>query len=136
MRHLRDLRQRLSQRGACLLLIAALDLIYAQGLACAPPETAATPTYVFLASILPLSVWAVIWATVGILCLVQAWGRRDRAAYVAATALKALWALLHLGAWAFGVLPRGYLPAAIWLLAAGFVMIVASVPKSTTGGVR
>ncbi|WP_031165938.1 hypothetical protein [Streptosporangium roseum] len=127
--HLRALRGRLSQRGACLLILAAVDVIYAYGLAYAPSETRATPTYSFLAALLPLPVWASIWAAVGGICLVQAWTRRDRVAYAAATALKVGWALLHLGAWAFGVLPRGYVSAAIWLLGAGFVMIVATVPK-------
>lgn len=123
------LRHRLSQRGACLLILAAVDVIYAYGLAYAPPETRVTPTYSFLSALLPLPVWASIWAAVGAACLVQAWTRRDRVAYAAATALKVGWALLHLGAWAFGVLPRGYVSAAIWLLGAGFVMIVATVPK-------
>lgn len=129
MRHLRALRSRLSQRGACLLLIAVLDLIYAQGLVCVPAETAATPTYAFFAALLALPVWAVLWGAVGLLCLALAWTTHDRAAYVAASALKVLWALLYLGAWVAGILPRGYVSAAIWLLAAGFVMVVASVPK-------
>lgn len=133
MRHWHALRARLSQRGACLLLIGVLDLIYAQGLAWLPSATAATPTYAFLAGLLPLTVWAVVWAAVGLLCLVQAWTSRDRAAYVAASGLKVLWALLNLGAWAAGILPRGYVSAALWLLAAGFVMVAASVPK---GGAR
>ncbi|MEU6710018.1 hypothetical protein ABZ897_00950 [Nonomuraea sp. NPDC046802] len=127
------LKRRLSQRGAFLLLLAVFDLVYASGLAWAPAETRATPTYVFLASLLPLGAWAVVWAVVGLLCLVQAWTAQDRFAYTAATALKILWALLHLGAWAFDVLLRGYISAAIWLLAAGAVMIMASVAK---GGVR
>lgn len=130
LRHLRALRSRLSQRGATLLLIGALDLIYAQGLAWVPVETAATPTYSFLAALLPLPVWAVVWALVGSLCLAQAWTVADRAAYVSAAGLKALWALLNLGAWAAGILPRGYVSAALWLIAAAFVMIVASVPKA------
>ncbi|MFC4006656.1 hypothetical protein ACFOY2_05450 [Nonomuraea purpurea] len=127
------LKRRLSQRGAFLLLLAAFDLTYASGLAWAPAETRATPTYAFIAGMLPLSVWAATWAAVGVLCLAQAWTTQDRVAYTAATALKIAWALLHLGAWAFDVLPRGYISAAIWLLAAGAVMIMASVAK---GGVR
>ncbi|MEV4246951.1 hypothetical protein AB0J63_26505 [Streptosporangium canum] len=107
-----------------------MDVIYAYGLAYAPPETRATSTYAFLAALLPLPVWASIWAAVGAVCLIQAWTRRDRVAYALATALKVGWALLHLGAWAFGVLPRGYVSAAIWLLGAAFVMIMATVPKA------
>lgn len=129
MRHLRAIKARLSQRGTCLLLIAVLDLVYAQGLACADQATRATPTYAFLAGILPLEMWACMWAAVGCLALAQAWVRSDWLAYTAATGLKIAWALLHLGAWMFGVLPRGYVAAAIWLLAAGFVMVMSTVPK-------
>lgn len=129
MRRFHALRARLSQRGACLLLIAALDLINAQALATAPAETRAGSSYTFLATLLPLPVWAALWAAVGLLCLLQAWTQHDRAAYTAASILKILWALLHLGAWAAGLLPRGYVSAAVWLLAAGFVSVVATVPR-------
>jgi len=110
-----------------------LDFIYAIGIAAADPATRATPTYRFLDGMLPLDLWAFIWAMVGGLCLVQAWVRFDWLAYAAATALKIAWALLHLGAWAFGVLPRGYVAAAIWLLAAGVVMVMSTVPKGGGG---
>lgn len=126
---MRALRHRLSQRGACLLLLALLDLVYAQGLYSAPPETRATPTYTFFEAIFPLETWAFVWATVGVICLCQAWTPRDRVAYVSAAALKIGWAALHFGAWIANVLPRGYVSAAIWLIAAGFVMILATIKK-------
>lgn len=126
--------RRLSQRGACLLILAAVDVIYAIGLTYAPPDTLATPTYQFYVAIAPLPVWGSVWAAVGALCLVQAWTPRDRVAYTAATALKIFWALLHLGAWVAGVLPRGYVLAAMWLLAAGLVMVMATVAKDGGGG--
>lgn len=126
---LRAVGRRLSQRGAALLVLGAVDFIYAYGLAYVPPETASSPTYTFLAVLLPLPAWAGIWALVGAVCLVQAWSRRDRFAYTLATALKVGWALLHLVAWIFGVLPRGYVLAAIWLLGAALVMILATVPR-------
>lgn len=123
------LRHRLSQRGACLLILATVDIVFAIGLAYAPLDTQASPTYQFYAALAPLPVWASVWAAVGALCLVQAWTPRDRVAYMAATALKIFWALLHLGAWVAGVLPRGYVLAAMWLLASGLVMVMATVPK-------
>ncbi|MER7131311.1 hypothetical protein [Streptosporangium saharense] len=126
--------RRLSQRGAFLLIIAMVDVVYAIGLAYAPPETRATPAYAFLEALLPLPAWAGLWAAVGAVCLVQAWTRHDRVAYTLATGLKIGWAILHLGAWLAGVVPRGYVSAAIWLLAAGAVMIVATVRKGS--GVR
>lgn len=129
MTRLRRTARRLSQRGAVLLILAAVDLVFAVALIQAPPETVASETYRFYASLLPLPVWGAAWAAVGALCMAQAWTPRDRAAYSAATGLKVGWALLHLGAWAAGVLPRGYVLAVIWLLAAGLVMVVSTVPK-------
>jgi predicted branched-subunit amino acid permease len=120
---------RLSQRGAVLLILAAVDLVYALALAAAPPQTLASETYRFYASLLPLPYWGGMWAAVGVLCAIQAWYPRDRIAYSCATGLKVFWALLHLGAWVTGVLPRGYVLAVIWLLAAGLVMVVSTVPK-------
>ncbi|MEV4096981.1 hypothetical protein [Streptosporangium saharense] len=132
-RLLMTLRCRLGQRGAFLLIIAMVDVVYAVGLAYIPPETRATPAYTFLEALLPLPAWAILWAAVGAVCLVQAWTRHDRVAYTVATGLKIGWAILHLGAWLAGAVPRGYVSAAIWLLAAGAVMIVATVRKG--GGV-
>ncbi|MER7126735.1 hypothetical protein [Micrococcus luteus] len=106
-----------------------MDIVYAIGLAYVPSETRATPTYQFLAALLPLPVWASLWAAVGAVCLVQAWTVHDRIAYTLATALKIGWALLNLGGWLLGTVPRGYVSAAIWMLGAGFVMVMATVPK-------
>jgi len=128
------LRHRLSQRGACLLILATVDVIYAIGLTYVPPATLATPTYQLYAALAPLPVWGSVWAAVGVLCLVQAWTPRDRIAYTAATGLKIFWALLHMGAWVVGVLPRGYVLAAMWLLAAGLVMVMSTVAKNGGGG--
>lgn len=126
---IRRLARRLSQRGAVLLILSAVDLIYAGALVASPPATRATDTYRLYAALFPLWAWAALWAAVGVLCLAYAWTSRDRLAYGAATGLKVFWALLHLGAWAAGVLPRGYVLAAIWLLAAGLVMVISTVPK-------
>lgn len=125
--------ERLSQRGAVLLILAIVDLVFAYALAAAPPQTLATETYRFYASLMPMPAWGTLWAFVGVLCLVQAWTPRDRVAYGCATGLKVGWALLHLGAWIAGVLPRGYVAAVIWMLGAGLVMVISTVPK---GGPR
>jgi hypothetical protein len=130
---LRQLAHRLSQRGAVLLILGVVDLVYGYALAVAPPETRASETYQFYASLLPLGAWSGLWALVGMMCLLQAWTQHDRVAYAMATGLKVFWSLLHLGAWAAGVLPRGYVSAVIWLLAAGLVMVISTVPK---GAVR
>ncbi|MBO4272374.1 hypothetical protein [Microbispora triticiradicis] len=121
-----------------LLILAAVDVIFAGALAGAPAETRATDNYKLYAALLPLWAWGALWAAVGVLCLALAWTSQDRLAYGAATGLKVFWALLHLLAWAVGVLPRGYVAAAIWLLAAGLVMVISTVPRTapTEGGQR
>lgn len=129
MSWLRRIADRLSQRGAVLLILAVVDFVYAYALINIPPQTASSDLYQFVDALLPIPAWGALWGAVGVLCAVQAWTPHDRAAYGFATGLKVGWALLHLGAWIAGVLPRGYVPAAIWLLAAGLVMVISTVRK-------
>lgn len=132
-RLLARLRCRLSQRGALLLIVGVVDLVYAFGLRSAPQETRVSATYAFYAALLPLWAWSALWACVGALCLTQAWTPRDRVAYTAAAGLLMLWAGLHVAAWIAGVLPRGYVLGVIWLLAATVVMIMSTVPRPDRG---
>ncbi|MET8050539.1 hypothetical protein ABZU75_23365 [Streptosporangium sp. NPDC005286] len=123
------LRSRVGRRGAALLFFALLDLVFAQGLVWAPAETRSSSTYAFLSTILPLWAWAIPWAAVGLVCLVYAFAREDRPAFIAASGLKVGWAALHLAGWLVGEIPRGYLAAAIWLGFAGFVQVIALPDK-------
>lgn len=116
---------RVGRRGASLLFLALLDLVYAYGLADVPPETQATASFMFLAGLLPLSIWAGAWAVVGLLCLVYAFRRRDRVAFVAASVLKVVWANVYAVGWAYDQIPRGYVSAAVWLAFAGFIQVIA-----------
>lgn len=129
MRYLRTLKRKLSQRGAFLLVLAVVDLIYANALIDPPPETRASATYTFYSALAPLPVWGLLWTFVGLLCLVLAWTPDDRLAYGFATGLKIFWSLLHVGGWAAGVVPRGYVLGVIWLAMAAGVMIVSTVEK-------
>lgn len=126
---LRDLRYRIGRRGCSLLFFALVDLVYAVGLLAAPAETRAQPTYMFLVAVLPLSVWAVLWGSVGALCAVQAFMLRDRLAFACASWLKVGWGSVHLFGWLIGVVPRGYVSAVIWLAFAGFVQVIATWPE-------
>lgn len=129
MRHLDALRHRIGHRGACLLFFALVDIVYATSLAAAPPETRAAASYTFLAGILPLPVWAVLWAAVGLACLTQAFMTHDRPAFVAASCLNVSWGSLHLAGWLLEEIPRGYVSAVIWLVFGGFVQVIASWPE-------
>ncbi len=125
----RRLSGRVGHRGAALLFFAFLDLVYAGSLGWAPPSVRETPAYAWLTSYLPLWAWAGLWAAVGLLCLVQAFLREDRAAFACESLLNVGWGVLHVAGWLLDVVPRGYVSAAVWLALAGFVQVIASWPE-------
>lgn len=129
IRWIRAVRARIGRRGSALLFFALLDLVFAASMVAIPPSAASSPTYAFLATLLPLWAWAIPWATVGAVCLVQAFMAEDRLAFVAASGLKVGWGALHLAGWLLGEIPRGYVAAVIWLAFAGFVAVIASWPE-------
>lgn len=120
---------RVGHRGAALLFFALLDLVYAGSLAWAPATVRSTPAYAWLTGYLPLWAWAALWCAVGLLCLVQAFLKADRAAFAAASLLKVGWGVLHVAGWLLDAVPRGYVSAVIWLALAGFVQVIASWPE-------
>jgi CHASE2 domain-containing sensor protein len=114
----------LGKRGRVLLFFGALDLVYAVSLAAPDARTRSAPLFVWLTHIAPLSVWAATWGVVGVLCLWQAWCRRDQIGYAAAIALKIAWGIVCLGGFLFGGIERGYVSAAIFL---GFAYVIAVI---------
>lgn len=120
-----DLLHQIGRRGASLLFFALVDLVWAYGLIATTAESRNSPGNVFVAHLLPLPVWAALWAAVGVLCLVQAFMSADRVAFGAASLLKVAWGTVYLLGWALGEIPRGYLATAIWLGLAGFVQVIA-----------
>jgi hypothetical protein len=116
---------RVGRRGASLLFLALVDIVYAYSLYDVTPESRSNPGLVFLAALLPLTVWAAAWTAVGLVCAVYAFARADRLAFAAASLLKVLWGTLYLLGWALGVVPRGYVAAVLFLGFAGFVQVIA-----------
>ena len=111
------------RRGAALLFLAEVDLFYAASLLWPSPAAARTPSNLFFASLLPLDVWAAMWAIVGVVCIVYAFRHHDRVAFVAAIGVKTLWAgLAIIGVFAGGV-PVS--TPAIWISFGGFVWLVS-----------
>lgn len=124
------LASRIGRRGAALLFFALLDVIYCYALL-----TAARPLvsfYEFLDSTLPLTVWAIVWGGVGLICLTYAFRTYDTVGFMFAVALKVAWGLFALLGWLAGEIDRGYVSAVIWLGFAAFVHLIAGgVPPAT-----
>jgi predicted MFS family arabinose efflux permease len=127
------LRRRVGHRGSALLFFAVLDLIYCHALAFPSEQARRSESLRFLAGLLPLWAWAAVWGGVGLLCLVQAFRRRDQTAFSAAIGLKVMWGGVSLGGWLIGHVDRGYVNAAVWLTFAAFVAIIASWPEPPRG---
>lgn len=123
------LRRRVGRRGASLAYLSLVCLVYAVSLACKPPPATPGSAAAVLATILPLSAWAIPWAAVGVLCAVAAFARRDRAAFVAASALCAGWAMLHVAGWAVGAIDRGFVVGVVWAGLAAYLQVIAGWPE-------
>jgi hypothetical protein len=116
---------RLGRRGLSLLFFGVLDLIYAFSLANPDAESRKGSFLTAVAGLAPLWVWSVMWAIVGVLCLIHAFRRDDRIGWTGAIFLKVIWAATCLIAWIAGGADRGYVSAAIWAAAAGFVWVIS-----------
>lgn len=127
------MKQRIGRRGTTLLFLTILDLVFAASLANPLPGTLRSPATRFIADIAPLWMWAGLWFAVGVLCLIGAFQRNDRWAFVAACALKILWGGIYVIGWALAGLDRGWLGGVVWLAFAGFVYMIAgwSEPPTT-----
>jgi hypothetical protein len=119
----------LGRRGAVLLTLAVLDIVYAIGLflpASGPHRSASTT---FLSGILPLPVWAILWLIVGGLLAIGSFQLRDRWAYALAVGLKTLWGTVTLLGWVVTGVERGWLSAAIWLAFAVVILVISAWPE-------
>lgn len=124
----------IGRRGAFLLFLALLDFIYAFSLLTPSMEAKATPTLAFLAGVGGLWLWAILWGTVGFICLVTAFLKKDAVGFGAAMFIKILWALLFLMGWLFADVERGYLSTTIWGSFALILSLVASWPEPSEIG--
>lgn len=124
--------RRVGRRGAVLLWLALLDLVYGSSLAHPPSETARSASIRFFADLMPLPVWGGLWLAVGVLCLAGAFLRHDRWAFAFATGLKVLWGGVCLFGWMLAGLPRGWVSAVIFLPMAALVLIISTWPEPPT----
>lgn len=102
-----------------MLFFAELDLVYAWTLATSTPVNANTALNRHFADMMPLRWWAVLWAVIGVGCLVEAFLPVDKYGYEASWLLYSLWGgLAAVGALFADVPPSA---PAIWLSLAGLV---------------
>jgi hypothetical protein len=114
---------RIGRRGAALLFFTLLDFVYCLSLLTSPRPL--SPLYAWMDTVLPLTVWAVCWGSVGVACLYFAFCAYDTPAFMAAVALKVAWGLNALLGWIDGAVPLGYVSTVIWLAFAAFVYLIA-----------
>jgi hypothetical protein len=106
IRTVRVLKQsKLGFRGAFLLGLAMIDVIYGLTLLLPSTETRAGSAYAWRSEFLPTEAWGALWILVGVFLSTQAWARRDRAAYAVAVAVKLLWAVIAIMSWVLGPVP-------------------------------
>lgn len=129
---LNDWRDRIGRRGAFLLFLAMLDVLVAGSFAWPPKEVSLSSGLRYVAGIAPLWVWAGAWLAAGVCCAVGAFLRVDRWSFAAAMALKVLWGSLYLLGWAFGLVERGWVQAAIWLAFAAVVLLISTWAEPPT----
>jgi PAS domain S-box-containing protein len=121
--------RRAGRRGAFLLFLALLDILVALSLASPPADVRANPAYHFIASILPLRVWAAIWAVTGLICAVHVFTRDDRVAYALACGLNIAWGCIYFHGWVFAGVERGWVGSFIWFAFGTIVAIISTWPE-------
>lgn len=125
--------RRVGHRGGYLLFIALLDILFALSLASPPPEVRGSPAFRYIATVLPLPIWAAIWLAVGIICLIQTFTRSDRLAFGLASGLKLLWGSVYLGGWLLAGVARGWVGAAIWISFGALTTLISTWPEVPSG---
>lgn len=124
---LKGLPSRIGRRGSTLLFLSLVDFLFAFSLMF--PAKSQAPITNYLASILPLRVWAVMWFLAGLICFIQAFSHKDRIAFAVASLVMVLWGLVSLCAQIFAGIPRGAVSAVLWLGMAAFVFIISTWPE-------
>ncbi len=107
-------------RGEVLLGLAGVDI--AQAWTLLTDHSSAINDW--FESVLPPTVWAIMWAGVGLVCLIHAFRRDDHIGFVAAIGVKIVWVIGALaGSIAgevspVGVLLWGFVAVIVWRIAA------------------
>lgn len=129
-----SIKARLGRRGSGLLFFAFVDLMYSYFLFTAPPQLRQAPSYIFLASILPLWGWALAWAIPGLTCIFCAFRKKDVIAFTATMAIKITWTSVYLAGAVLGEIQFGYITATFWFSMAMLVRLISGWPEEVVNG--
>ena len=116
--------RRMGHRGAFLLFLALLDVIYGLSL-CADPGPLKP-----LNLILPINAWADIWMAIGVFLFTGAFLIKDKYHFAVATLLKFIWAAVFFDAWYIQGFSRGWVQGVIWAAFACVVLVISSWPEA------
>ena len=114
----------IGRRGSCLLIVGVADFFHAGYMA-----TLRQPgrVYQWYASLIPLNVWAAMWALTGMACVIYAFRRHDRIGYDAAIGIKVIWLFTSLAGILFDGVPLIW--AVVWVALAALVWVISGWPE-------
>ena len=116
---------RIGRRGATLIFLGVLDVLFGYSFLVSPRISVTKINY-----LLPYTTWGWIWLTAGIVCFVFAPARVDRGAFAIAALVKSAWGLVNGYIWLTTHVPRLWISAVIWLAFAGLILIISSWSES------
>lgn len=120
----RYLVERIGRRGAFLLFLTLLDVLYGVSILQVPGALSR------LHLVLSATGWGWWWIGTGVICCPAAFVRRDRLAFSLAAFLKAAWAGAWVDVWiSDDFVPRAWVSVVIWLAFAMIVLVVSSWPE-------
>lgn len=121
---------RLGYRGAFLLFLAAIDLLYGWAAMIHPTaESRLTSAFIWRDRFMPAEAWGSIWVVVGSALLISAFMRQDRIGYALAIALKIGWATVAALGGIIGHVQGAWSAVAIWGGVAGMTILVSGWPE-------
>lgn len=120
---------RLGFRGAVLLILATVDLLYGWSLLHPTAEQLRTSAFEFRSHLLPTEAFGVMWMTVGVVLIFQALADNDRVGYTIAITIKVVWAFIAFASFVTGKVQQGWVSCAIWMAVAAMAMVISGWPE-------
>jgi hypothetical protein len=115
------IERHVGRRGAFLLFLALVDLLYGY-------SQLTTPTSIV--EVFSSTTWGWIWIGIGVVLTAGAFVHRDRAAFGLAAFIKAAWAGMWVDVWISDAhVPRAWVSVVIWGAFAGVVLVVSTWPE-------